>query len=80
MLHMGKRNQSKKQGDSPPSQPSRTGENLNVWVRADLVKALRRWLGKVRPRVTKTAAIEEALEAFLREKGEWPPNESPPDE
>jgi hypothetical protein len=51
----------------------RVGENLNVWVREEIVEALRAYLASVRPRTTKTASVEVALEEFLRARGFWPP-------
>lgn len=43
----------------------RTGENLNVWIRSTLVEQIRAFIDTTRPRTTKTAIVEEALEAFL---------------
>lgn len=54
--------------------PRRSGENLNVWVRSELFAALLGWLETTKPRVSKTAAVEEAIEAFLAERGHWPPS------
>lgn len=75
MLHMSKRKARPRGEPSLPQTPNRSGENLNVWIRADLVEALRRWLETTRPRVTKTAAVEEALEVFLSQRGCWPISE-----
>jgi hypothetical protein len=54
-----------------PKKPKRerAGENLNVWVRKGLLRVFRDYLGTVRPRTTKTAVVEEALEQYLASKG-----------
>jgi hypothetical protein len=58
----------------------RSGENLNVWIRSDLVEALRTYIEATEPRTTKTAVVETSLIRFLKEKGHWPPPEpTPPD-
>jgi hypothetical protein len=44
-------------------------ENLNVWVRSSLVRALDAYLESVRPRITKTALVETLLEWHLASKG-----------
>lgn len=72
MLDMGKKT------PPPPPDPEetgRTGENLNVWVHRDLVKALRDCVQATRPRTTKTAIVEEALESYLAGRGFWPLSE-----
>lgn len=56
-----------------PKRSQRSGEPLNVWIRSELMEALRVLVGRTRPRTTKTALVEEALEALLSQHGLWPP-------
>lgn len=64
----------RKPGSSLPHHPrrERAGENLNVWVRSDLVEAVRVYAETSVPRITKTAIVEAALEMFLRHVGQMP--------
>lgn len=52
-------------GAEDPKKPSRSGEPINVWVRSELMAGLRQLIDHVRPRTTKTALVEEALEDLL---------------
>lgn len=65
----------RKQGASR-NPPNRSGEPLNVWLPAELLEALRAYLASTAPRVSKTAAVEMAMQDFLRTKGFWPPPDS----
>lgn len=62
----------RKHDSGEAKQPSRSGENLNIWVSPGLAEALKAYMDSVRPRTTKTAVVEEALEALLQAKGYWP--------
>jgi hypothetical protein len=66
--------------DAPkaPARPvaNRTGEPLYVWIEVALGAALTAYLNDLRPRATKTAVVEMALEEFLRSKGYFPPPSS----
>jgi len=73
MLGMARR---KKTGRPKPAAPNRSGVPLYVYVPVELGDALQRYLDGTSPRVSKTSAVEAAIQAFLREKGHWPP---PPD-
>lgn len=57
-----------------PKQRVRTGENLNVWIRSDIVEALRAYVDTIEPRTTKTAVVETALIRYLKEAGYWSPS------
>ena len=59
----------KRKPKKPRPAPTRSGEPVNVWVSVELMNTLREYLAATRPKVTKTAAVEEALEAFLASKG-----------
>lgn len=61
-----------KQGASR-NPPNRSGEPLNVWLPTELMDAIRAYLASTSPRVSKTAAVEIAMQDFLRGKGFWPP-------
>lgn len=57
-----------------PGQPDLAGGErntvpLNSIVPRRITASLRQYLASTKPRVTKTAAVEQALEAFLAEKG-----------
>jgi hypothetical protein len=76
MLHMGKRRQRRKPPEAekkPVDTASRTrrGVNFNVWVDPELGRAFEEVLGE-RPKISRTAGIEAAIEAFLRQRGRWP--------
>lgn len=58
-----------KKPGKPRNPARRAGEPINVWVRQEIMAALRSYLAASKPRVSKTAAVEEALEAFLSERG-----------
>jgi hypothetical protein len=47
----------------------RSGENLNVWIRSELVEAVRQYVRATSPRTSKTAVVELALEEFLAKRG-----------
>lgn len=53
--------------DSPP--PQRTGKALNTTIRTDLMEMLEAFIDASRPKVTKTAVIETALEDFFERYG-----------
>ena len=46
---------------------------LNLKIRKDLVGGMLRYMENTIPMPTKTAVIETALLAFLKEQGYWPP-------
>lgn len=48
---------------------ARSGEPINCWVRTEIMESMRAFLASTRPRVSKTAAVEEALIAFLEARG-----------
>lgn len=73
------------QQPGPPSSPPppatsgrspREGENVNLWLDRRLGAVLRAYLDTARPRTTKTAVIEQALEEFFQRQGLWPPGGS----
>ena len=53
--------------------PNRTGVPFYVNIEPAIDEAMARYLDSTEPRVSKTAAAESALKAFLRSKGFWPP-------
>ncbi len=55
-----------------PKKRVRTSENLNVWIRSDLVEAIRAYIETIEVRTTKTAVVEAALIRFLKDEGHWP--------
>jgi hypothetical protein len=73
MHAMSKRKQP--DGPEPPPRPpaSRSGVPLYVWIDEALAEAFQRYLDATRPRASKTAAVELALQNLLRESGFWPP-------
>jgi hypothetical protein len=58
--------------------PKRTGKPLNVWLPEPLVAALEAYVTASRPRTSKAAVTEVALEEFLKKHGHWPPAPPPP--
>lgn len=67
-----KKDQSKPAPGRPPADPPK-GKRMSLRLRADLDESLTAYLDSLRPRPTDTAAIEAALEDFLRAKGFWSP-------
>jgi hypothetical protein len=69
----------KKKGQPPvpdtATRPTRQGESVQFWMRADLAAAFRAYLDSLRPKPSKTAAIQDALEVYLEGKGFWPPED-----
>lgn len=62
--------------DQPPNskpRPIRKGEPLHVWISPAISQAIDAYLEGTAPRVSKTAAVEEALRRFLQSVGHWPP-------
>jgi hypothetical protein len=59
------------------AKPNRTGSPINVWVDDRIQDQLRVYLDRTKPRVSKTAAVEEALIRFLTAEGLWPPPDPP---
>jgi hypothetical protein len=55
-----------------PEKRQRTGQSLSLWINDQLADAFKAYLDSTRPRVSKTSALEQALEDFLRSKGFWP--------
>lgn len=64
-------------GDGKPKKPIRKGEPLHVWINPALSRALDDYLEATAPKVSKTAAVEEALRQFLAAAGRWPPKPAP---
>jgi len=48
--------------------PVRTGVALSVYLPPDLVEDLEQYLALAKPRITKTALVEDALRDYLRDK------------
>jgi hypothetical protein len=78
-----KRTKKPKDGSGPPSEGhdlpatvGRTGENLTVWLPKPLAEAVKAFVAQAVPRTSKTAVVEAALAAFLRERGFWPPSQT----
>jgi hypothetical protein len=70
---MKKRKPSGKKPDQPRGRsPS---EAIFVRINPGLGKALESYMNGVRPKTTRTAVIEAALEEFLAARGHWPPSE-----
>lgn len=66
----------RRHGDEPPRPaPNRSGVPIHAYVDPAIVAQLDVYLDGTRPKVSKTAAIEDALIAFLEGKGHWPPPE-----
>lgn len=63
--------------EKKPRRPIRKGDPLHVWINPALARALDDYLEGTAPRVSKTAAVEEALRQFLVSVGRWPPPEKP---
>jgi hypothetical protein len=62
--------------DPPPPEKKkavRAGIPVNVWVDTEINTSLTAYLASEEPQVSKTAAVESALRAFLQGKGFWPP-------
>lgn len=66
----------KKTSSGNPKRPpaNRTGIPLYVYVSSQLDTALDHYCENAKPRVSKTAAVEEALLQFLTARGCWPPS------
>jgi hypothetical protein len=78
MSLMSKRKPKDEAASSRSPRPSRSGRNVNVWLRPDLGEALGAHLETARPRTSLTAVIEAALEEYLKSRGLWfPPGQSP---
>lgn len=50
----------------------RPGGYVGIWLGGDLCGAFERYLSTQRPRVSRTSAVEVALEEFLAKRGFWP--------
>jgi hypothetical protein len=70
MLSMTKK---KKKRGRPAT--GRTGVPLHAYIDATLSRALEAYLAGTEPKVSRTAAVESALRAWLKERGFWPPKE-----
>ena len=69
----------KKKPSNPESQtpqPNRKGMPLHVWLDPVLVEAFEAYVRGVRPKTTKTAVVEQALQQFLSSLGVWPAEDS----
>lgn len=66
----------KKQPPPGPAVPApssgRSGVPLSIYISGELSDALTAYLHAQRPRTSKTAAVEAALETFLEQAGFWP--------
>jgi hypothetical protein len=78
---MAKRRTSKPaQPATPPADPPKTqrsGRALGLYISDQLADALDAYIASTRPRVSKTSALEVALEEFLRARG-FLPGPTPP--
>jgi hypothetical protein len=74
MLAMSKRKPKRKEPEMPAtSSPPRPGQRaLGVYIDDKLAAALSAYLGSTRPKTSKTAVVEVALEEFLAGRGYWP--------
>lgn len=52
----------------------RKGEAVNFWLDDALAAALNSYLDSVKPRSSKKAVLELALEEYLTKQGHWPPS------
>jgi hypothetical protein len=66
------RKKTKPEGPTPGRQ-KRYGKPVQVYLSDELSAALDAYIEAARPRPTKTAVIETALEDLLRKAGHWPP-------
>jgi hypothetical protein len=55
-----------------PTPPNRKGMPLHVWLEPALIETLQTYVEGVKPRTTKTAVVEQALQQFFTELGLWP--------
>lgn len=55
----------------------RKGESVQGYVPHELAAALKAFIETSRPRLTKGAILESAIEDWLRARGAWPPTDQP---
>jgi len=67
MLYMAKKKPGKDARGPRPGRP------VGLRIDETLAAALDAYIGSTSPRVSRTAALETALQRFLAEQGFWPP-------
>lgn len=66
-----------KSSDKNPKKPNRTGEALNVWLSDQHAAVLEKIITSSKFRISKTAIVEQAIEALAREMGLWGSEDTP---
>jgi hypothetical protein len=71
------RKRHKPEQEPTPGRPKRSGKPVQIYLSDELSDALDAYIEATRPKPTKTAAIEMAIEDMLRQAGNWPPPADP---
>lgn len=58
--------------DNGPKKPKRSGASMQIYIRKDLMDLVERAIAEIRPKPSKTAVVENALEDYFIALG-WLP-------